>query len=131
MTLIATLKLLHVCCAMVSIAGFTLRGYWALTDNPLRQTFLSRVIPHVVDTLLLGSAIGMLVIWGGAPLEMPWVIAKVLALLVYIGLGMMVMRIAVTRRGRLLAYLGALTTAAYILTVALSHSPWGLLAGLR
>ena len=125
MSLFAILKLLHVCCAVVSIAGFALRGYWALTDNPLRQAGPSRVLPHVIDTLLLASAIGMLVIWGVSPLELPWVLAKLLALLVYIGLGMMVMRFAASRRNRLLAYLGALATAAYIFTVALAHSPRG------
>ena len=125
MTLFVILKWVHVSCALVSIAGFTLRGYWALTDNPLRQTTLSRVLPHLVDTLLLGSAIGMLLVWGVSPLALPWVIAKLLALVLYIGLGMIVMRFATSRWLQLCAYLAALVTAIYIVTVALTHSPWG------
>ncbi|RLQ20878.1 regulator SirB [Seongchinamella sediminis] len=125
MTLFTILKLVHVSCALVSIAGFTLRGYWALTDNPWRQARLSRVLPHLVDTLLLGSAIGMLVLWGASPLALPWVLAKILALLLYIGLGMVVMRFAARRRDQLLAYIAALATAGYIVAVARTHSAWG------
>lgn len=119
------LKYLHISCALVSISGFALRGYWALTENPLRQASLSRVLPHLVDTLLLASAIGMLVIWQQSPLAVPWLLAKLLALLLYIGLGMLVMRRALGKRGQLLAYIAALLAAGYIVAVALSHSPWG------
>lgn len=125
MTLFQVLKFLHVSCALASIAGFALRGYWVLTDNPMRQARLSRVLPHLVDTLLLVSAIAMLGIWGLSPIELPWVSAKVLALLVYIAMGMVVMRFATRKRDQLLAYFAALLAAAYIVAVALSHSPWG------
>ena len=125
MTLFDFLKALHVCCALLSVAGFALRGYWALADNPLRKSRLVRVLPHVVDTLLLGSAVGMLIIWEVSPLALPWVSAKILALLLYIGLGMVVMRFATSRRGRALAYAAALGTAAYIISVALTHSALG------
>ena len=64
------LKLVHVSCAGLSISGFALRGYWMLTNNPLRQRRLTRVLPHIIDTLLLGSAVGMLVIWQVSPLQM-------------------------------------------------------------
>jgi len=130
MTLFTMFKLLHVGCAVVSVAGFTLRGYWLLTGNPLRQAALSRVLPHLVDTLLLASAIAMLAIWGTPPWELPWVVAKLLALILYIGLGMTVMRFAASKRNQLLAYIAALATVGYIVSVALTHSPWGLLEWL-
>ncbi|WP_165954201.1 SirB2 family protein [Seongchinamella unica] len=119
------LKFVHVCCGLGSVAGFSLRGYWALTGNPRLQAPISRVLPHLVDSVLLASAVGMLGIWGVSPLALPWVVAKVLALLLYIGLGMTVMRFATSKRSQLLAYVAALATAAYIIAVALTHSPWG------
>ena len=125
MTLFEFLKTLHVCCALLSVAGFALRGYWVLEANPLRSAWLVRVLPHVVDTLLLGSAVGMLVIWNVSPLALSWVSAKIIALLVYIGLGLVVMRFAKTRRGQAMAYAAALCTAAYIISVALTHSALG------
>ena len=119
------LKTLHLGCALLSIAGFALRGYWALRVDPRLSSRVARTLPHLVDTLLLGSAIGMLLIWQISPLDIPWVTAKILALCLYIGLGMMVMRFAKTGLGRLIAYLAALLTAAYIVTVAVTRSPWG------
>ena len=56
MTLPEGLKLTHVTCAFLSIAGFALRGYWMATDNPLLQRRPAKVLPHLLDTVLLGSA---------------------------------------------------------------------------
>jgi uncharacterized membrane protein SirB2 len=128
MMLFVWLKMAHVASALLSISGFTLRGYWMLTDNPLLQRRLTRVLPHVIDTLLLGSAIGMLVLWQSSPLQLPWLIAKIVGLLLYIGLGMVALRFGKTRQQRVIAFALALLTAAYILAVAYSKSPLGFLA---
>lgn len=125
MTWFGLLKTLHLGCALLSIAGFALRGYWALRSDPRLTSRVARTLPHLVDSLLLGSAIGMLLIWRTSPLDIPWVTAKILALFLYIGLGLMVMRFAKTGLGRLVAYLAALLTAAYIVSVAVTHSPLG------
>lgn len=121
----AILKTLHVSCAVLSVTGFTLRGVWALRENPLREGRVAKTLPHLIDTCLLGSAVGMLVIWGVSPMALPWVMAKILALLLYIGLGMLALRFAQTFRSRLAAYVSALCMAAYIIAVALTHSPKG------
>ena len=127
--LFAWLKLAHVASALLSISGFTLRGYWMLTGSALLQRRLVKVLPHVIDTVLLGSAVGMLLLWQAGPLQLPWLIAKIVGLIVYIGLGMVALRFGRTRRVRATAFVLALLTAAYILSVAYSKSPWGLLAG--
>jgi uncharacterized membrane protein SirB2 len=124
-TLFDGLKLLHVSCAFISISGFALRGYWMIRDNPLRQRPLARVAPHVIDTLLLASAIGMLLVWRVSPLGLDWLTAKISALVIYIGLGMVAFRFAKERQIKLAAYFGALVSAAYILTVAYTKSPAG------
>ena len=117
------LKLLHISCAFLSIGGFTLRGYWMFTDNPRLRQRATRVLPHMVDTLLLGSAIGMLVIWQMNPLSLSWLTAKIIALLVYIGLGMVAFRFGATRQMRRVAFGLALLTAAYIVAVAYTKLP--------
>ena len=86
------LKHIHISCALLSIAGFTLRGYWMLTGSSLLRRRSAKVLPHVIDSLLLGSAIGMLLIWQVSPLQLSWLSAKIIALLVYIGLGMVALR---------------------------------------
>jgi len=124
------LKLLHVSCAALSIGGFALRGYWLLTGNSLLSRPLTRVLPHTVDTVLLGSALAMLWIWRLDPFRSPWLTAKIVALLAYIALGMTAFRFANTDRGRCLAFALALLVAAYIVAVAVSKSPWGMLQAL-
>lgn len=121
-------RLLHISCALLSVSGFALRGYWVITENPLRQRRLARVLPHIVDTLLLGSALGMLVIWQTGPQELPWLIAKIAGLLLYIALGMVALRFGRTRRVRIVSFALALLTVAYIIAVAYTKSPLGPLA---
>ena len=123
------LKLLHASSALLSISGFALRGYWMLTGNPRLRSRPARVLPHILDTLLLASAIGMLVIWQANPFEFSWLSAKITALLCYIGLGMVAFRFGKTRRVRVIACGMALLVAAYIVAVAFTKSPWGPLAG--
>jgi len=116
------LKTVHVSCAIASIGGFTLRGYWMLTSNTLLNHRLAKIIPHIVDTLLLGSAVAMLILWQTSPLAFAWLTAKIAALLLYIGLGMIALRFGRTQRVRVIAWLSALLVAFYIVAVALTKS---------
>ena len=127
MSLYDVLKLTHVSCAFLSIAGFTLRGFWMATGSTLLQHRAAKVLPHIIDSLLLASAIAMLVYLGLSPLAAPWLMAKIIALLVYIGLGMVALRFGKTLRIRVLAWVMALLTVAYLVSVAYSKNPWGFL----
>jgi len=89
---------------------------------------MAKTLPHIIDTLLLGSAVGMLVIWQTSPFSMSWLTAKVIALLLYIGLGMVALRFGRTRQVRIVAWLSALFVAAYIVSVALAKSALGFFA---
>jgi uncharacterized membrane protein SirB2 len=117
----------HISCAFISIAGFALRGFWMATGHPLLHSALARRLPHIVDTFLLLSAIMLLVVLRLSPLETPWVAAKLIALLLYIGLGMVALRFGRSRGVRIGAWLLALVTAGYIVSVAYSKSPLGFL----
>ena len=64
------------------------------------------------------------------PLVHGWLTAKLLALLVYIGLGLMVFRFARTRRERLAYWLTAILVFVYMVSVALYHHPLGWLVTL-
>ncbi len=128
MEIYPALKHLHMSCAWLSICGFALRSYWMLSGNPLLQRRLAKVLPHVIDTVLLGSAIAMLQQLRLWPTEAPWLFAKLVALLLYIGLGMIALRFGQTRSRRAAAVCAALLTAAYILSVAYSKSALGFIA---
>ncbi len=116
------LKTLHVTCAVLSIAGFALRGFWMWTGHRWHGRPATRTLPHLVDTLLLGSAVAMAWIAGLSPLAQPWLAAKIIALIAYIVLGAIALRGAARgRRG--LALVGALAVYAYIVGVATTRSP--------
>lgn len=117
------IKHLHALCALLSITGFFLRGIWMLRDSPLFRARLTRVLPHIVDTCLLVSALGLLWLYQWNPFDHAWLSAKILALLVYIGLGLCAFRFAANRRQQALYWLAALTSGLYILAVAITKSP--------
>lgn len=123
-------KWLHVGCAVLSIAGFAARGALMLAASPLLQARLVRVAPHVVDTVLLLSAVWLAAVLGQYPFVHGWITAKVLALLAYIALGTIALRRGRTRAGRAAAFGAALLVAAYIVSVALTRDPRGFLAAL-
>ena len=117
------LKHLHVTCVVLSGLGFGLRGWWMLTGSPLLQARLARVVPHVVDTLLLGSALVMAWLSGQYPFAQGWLTAKFFGLLAYIMCGTMALKRGKTPRQRLVFLVLALAAFAYIFSVALTRSP--------
>ncbi len=128
----ATLKLIHQSAAALSILGFTLRGAGALAGAAWVRGRAARSLPHLVDTVLLLSAVVMLWQWRTSPASLPWVTAKLVALLVYIGLGVVALRPATRPGPRAVAFLGALASVGYIVGVALSKQvdwPWRVALG--
>lgn len=124
------LKHLHIGCVVLSGAGFLLRGLWMLADSPWRQRLAVRVLPHLVDTILLMSAIAMVVISGQYPFAVDWLTAKLAALLVYIGCGTMALKYARSKGQRAVFLIIALSTFVYIVSVALTRNALGFLAWL-
>jgi uncharacterized membrane protein SirB2 len=117
------LKHLHVTCVVLSGLGFALRGLWMLNDSPLLRARLTRVVPHVVDTLLLGSA--LLMAWQSSqyPFAQGWLTAKFFGLLAYILCGTMALKRARTKGRRVVFLVLALLAYAYIVGVALARNP--------
>jgi uncharacterized membrane protein SirB2 len=117
------LKHLHVACVVLSGLGFALRGWWMLNDSPLLRARLTRVVPHVVDTLLLGSA--LLMAWQSSqyPFAQGWLTAKFFGLLAYILCGTMALKRARTKGRRVVFLVLALLAYAYIVGVALARNP--------
>jgi len=117
------LKAIHVGSAMLSITGFVLRGMWMLQDSPLLKARVTRILPHVVDTVLLLSAVALALRIEQYPFVHAWLSAKVLALLAYIVLGSIALKYGRSRRTRALSYGLALAVFLYIVGVAVTRSP--------
>lgn len=118
------LKATHMSCALVSFVLFFTRGIWVFR-NPgrLKSTWL-RVVPHAVDSLLLFSAIGLVLVTNQYPGELIWLNVKIACLLLYIGLGMAAFRFLKDRRAKFIAWLLALATFVYIVLVAVTRTPY-------
>ena len=114
------IKHIHQGSALLSVALFVLRGIWMMGWPHLLQARPVRVVPHVVDTVLLLSALPLMWILQQYPFVHGWITAKVLALVIYIGLGMVALKRGPTRAIRIAAWFAALATFAYILAVAVT-----------
>jgi uncharacterized membrane protein SirB2 len=120
----------HELAALTSFSLFLLRGVWMLRDSPKLAQRWVRILPHAVDTLLLASALALTLMLQQYPLRDAWLSAKLAAVLVYIGLGMVALRHGRTKGMRAAAWIGALAVFLYIVSVALSHNPLGFFSVL-
>jgi len=94
-----------------------------MNNSPRLQQRWVKIAPHGIDTVLLTSAI--LLAWqlGYSPTNSPWLAAKIIALLLYIGLGMAAFRFAKTNQTRLAAWISAQIVFMYIVAAAITHDP--------
>lgn len=119
----ATLKMIHVTSVAISYLLFSLRSIWMMQgSNALQQRWV-KITPHVVDTVLLASAIALAVMIHQDPINNSWLSAKIAGLLLYIGLGMMALKYGKTRKARIYAWIAAQVVFLYIVLVALTKSP--------
>ena len=121
------IKNLHVTCVVLSATGFLLRGLWMITGSPLLQHRLTRVFPHIVDSLLLLSAIALAVMIQQYPFSAGWVTAMVFGLLAYILLGTVALKRGRTLGTRVAAFVAALVVYAWIVSVAITKNLAGFL----
>ncbi|BBB27752.1 SirB2 family protein [Amphritea japonica] len=117
------LKHTHITFAVLSILFFTLRGFWMLSSSEKLQQRWVRIAPHIIDTLLLASAIALAFTINQYPFSESWLTAKLIALIAYIVLGTIALKRGKTRNIRTLAFIMALLCVGYIVWVALSHNP--------
>lgn len=117
------LKHLHVTCVVLSGLGFCLRGGLMWRNPKMLGKRLARIAPHVIDSILLGSAIAMALMSEQYPFASPWLTAKLFGLLTYIGLGTMALKRGRTLQIRVRFFVLALLVYAYIVGVALTRNP--------
>ncbi len=118
-----TIKLLHVGTALLTIAGFLVRGFWMMSGSRLLDHKLTRVLPHIIDTIFLVSGIYLVAQIGAGLLTEAWMLFKIAGLIVYIGLAVVALRRGRTAEIRVMAFVAAIAVFAYTYGVAVSASP--------
>jgi uncharacterized membrane protein SirB2 len=123
-------KAIHQSAVALSFAGFFARGLGAFADAPWVRARAAKTLPHIIDSVLLLSALWLAWMLRLNPVEAPWLLAKIIGLLAYIGLGMVALKEGRPRWQRALAWLAALAVFGYIVSVALTKNPLGFIARL-
>ena len=114
---------LHITAALISVLLFLYRGMWVLRHGQANRPRWMKWLPHINDTILFVLGISLMLMIQQYPVVNAWLTAKLIALLVYILLGMVVMKWAKQWHSQLLAWLGALLVFAYMVGVAITKQP--------
>lgn len=118
-----SVKILHLGSVLLSYCLFFLRGLWVLRASPVMQQRWVKIAPHIIDSVLFGSAITLALMLDISPFTAPWLAAKNIALLLYIVLGSIALKRGKTRHTKLICWLAAQAVFCYIVLTALAHDP--------
>lgn len=82
-----------------------------------------KVVPHVVDTVLLASAITLCVLIAQYPFVNAWVTEKLMAVLLYILMGLVALKLGRTNSIRWIGFVGAICWLLFAAKVAVFKQP--------
>lgn len=118
------LKHLHFTFVILSLLAFFIRGIWLFMGSSMLTKKWVKILPHIISLVLLASGIAVAVHLGVSPGNQPWLMAKIIGLIVYIALGVAAFKASnpVTRKA---CWVIALVVFAYIVSVAVTKSPFG------
>ena len=119
----AIVKQIHLILVVSSVCLFQFR-YWRHQIQRQDLQSWAKISPHVIDTLLLISGVSLAVMAGFNPANSPWLMAKLMALLVYIAFGLMAMKNSGTIQWT--GYLVATCAVIYMAVLALYKELWPL-----
>lgn len=112
------IKHFHMTCAALSFGLFFLRGWSRFTDRAIHRTRWARILPHLVDSALLASALVLAYHVRDIPAMRAFVVVKAGGVVIYILLGMTAFRWAKSPAWQRRAWVAALLVFAGIVTVA-------------
>lgn len=116
------IKHVHLTFILLSICSFVGRVILSEIRPELLKIKPMKIAPHVIDTILLISGITLVIQGQWLSAEYGWIIAKIFALLGYIGFGVMTMHSQGTKRW--MAFSGAMACFIYIGIVAVTKNAW-------
>jgi len=112
------IKHLHLLFVVVALTSFVARVFLAEFKPAVLQNKLLKIVPHIIDSILLFSGLALVFQGNWLEGEFSWIISKIMLLFAYIGLGVMAMRCTGIKRWG--AFIGALSAFAAILCIAIT-----------
>ncbi|MBL4296021.1 SirB2 family protein [Vibrio fluvialis] len=119
------LKHFHLLTIGLSALMLSVRYVLMMMDSELRQHKFLKVFPHIVDTFLLLSGIGLIFVTGFVPFTAaaPWMTDKLTSVLAYIALGFFALKLGRNKLLRTFAFFGALGWLAIAGKIAVTKVP--------
>lgn len=118
------LKHIHLTFVALSLLAFFVRGLWLFMNSSMLSKKWVKILPHIISTILLVSGIVLAVHLSMSPGSQPWLMAKIVGLIAYIGLGVAAFKVP-NPAARKLLWISALIVFAYIVSVAITKNPLG------
>lgn len=118
---------IHVAAVMISLAFLSFRFALMLKDSSILQQKWLKITPHIVDTVLLGTAIWLLTLSSMVEID-GWVASKVIGVILYIVSGIFALKWAKTNRSRVIGFVCAVIWLMLTALVAFSKQPFSFLA---
>ena len=114
------LKNIHLVFILLSLISFVGRVILSEINPILLKRKVFNITPHIINTLLIGSGFALVIQGDWLSAEYGWIVAKLLVLIGYIGLGMFVMKNQGTAKW--LAFIAAMACIVYIGIVAVTKN---------
>lgn len=116
--MLLALKDIHILCAYATGIGIVIRGVLVIAQNTFSKHRIIKILPHMIDTVLLLSGLVMAYQLSYIPSEQPWLLAKIIALVFYIFFGLVLLRWAKTTQIRVFSLIAVMGTFVYIVGAA-------------
>ncbi|MDA0146973.1 MULTISPECIES: SirB2 family protein [Vibrio] len=119
------LKHFHLLTIAISATLLSVRFALLMANSPLREKKFLKIFPHINDTALLLSGIGLIMLTGYVPFTdaAPWLTNKITCILAYIALGFFSLKLAKNTLLRVFGFFGALGWLLMASNIALTKSP--------
>ena len=116
-------KHLHMTAVGLSILLFVFRFIWSQFDASVLSKMWVKILPNIVDTVLLASAIWLCVILSQYPFVNAWLTFKVVGVVLYIVFGLFALKKAKTTMVKWSFFVAALAVLMATAMVAVTKQP--------
>ncbi len=116
-------KHLHLTAVALSILFFIFRFIWSQLDASALSKKWVKILPHIIDTVLLASAIWLCVILSQYPFVNAWLTFKLVGVVIYIVFGLFALKKAKTTLSKWAFFVAAIAVLMATAMVAVTKQP--------
>lgn len=113
-------KHIHLTAVALTFILFVLRFIWVMSNSGMMRQKWVKIVPHIIDTVLLISAITLCVLISQYPFYVAWLSEKVIGLVAYIVLGLFALKLGKNKLVKSVAFVAAVAVFASIGKIAVT-----------